>query len=95
GAMTARALIVDLPDEMPSIPPRLLLERPRDYIRSFETWMRQERLDVVGVVLEQLHQHLRHHTVERSTLDMKSLHRIFDVTPPDLSLPLLELLEAS
>ncbi len=92
GAMTARALLMDIPDVMPSIPPEVLLRDASEYVGAFETWMGQSRLDIVGVILESLRQHLLRAVPDR--IDLVGINRILDVTPPDLALPILDLIES-
>lgn len=92
GAMTARALVLDLPDVMPSIPPETLLRRAGEYVAAFETWMKSDRLDIVGVILEGLHQRLQAGPPP-SGIDVVGLNHILDITPPDLALPILDLVE--
>ncbi|MFT5679546.1 MAG: hypothetical protein ACI8RZ_000450 [Myxococcota bacterium] len=93
GQMTARALLLDLPDVMPTIPPDQLLSAASEYVGAFQTWMSQGRLDIVGVLLEGLRQRLLDGPPP-ARIDSAGLIRILDTTPPDLALPILDLVES-
>ncbi|MGB1276547.1 MAG: AAA family ATPase [Nannocystaceae bacterium] len=95
GPMTTRALLMDLPDVLPSVNPKELLASPGLFVERVQTWMKASRLDIVNVVFEQLRQTLLAAVRERQTLtmDVEGFHRILDLVPPDLGVPLLELVE--
>ena len=93
--MTTRALLMDLPDTMPSIAPEALLARPEEYLGSFRVWKDKGRHDVMGVVLENLRQHL---LAGRGAgpgveIDKAGMSKVLDLCPADVALPVLELLE--
>jgi len=93
--MTARALLMDLPDTMPQVPPERLLRKPREYLGSFRLWQKKKRHDVMGVVLENLRQHLLAGggPGPGRSVDHDGMNKILDICPADLALPVLDLLE--
>ncbi len=95
--MTARALLMDLPHDLPSVTPTDLLAKASEYEQSFRTWMDKGRLDIIGVVLEGLGHHLRAHSDAASdpATDLTGVHTLLDIAPVDMALPILELLEAA
>ncbi len=95
GPMTTRALLMDLPDVLPTVDPRELLAHPDRFVDRVRTWMQAKRLDIVNVVLENTRQQMQAAVKRREPMpvDIQGFHRILDLVPPDLGVPLLELVE--
>jgi MoxR-like ATPase len=93
--VTAKALLLELPEQMPDITPEALLRSPRAWLSTFQTWMARDRHDMVAATLENLKVFLRERpdAVPRKKIDRKGLDAILDVVPPDLAVPILDLLE--
>ncbi len=93
--VTAKALLLELPDQLPDMTPEALLRNPGAWLATFKTWMARERHDMVSVTLEALRVWLveNPNAVPRSEIDRKGLDAILDVVPPDLALPIVDLLD--
>lgn len=94
--MTARALVLELPEQMPDILPESLLRAPRTWLSTFQTWAARDRHDMMAATLDNLRVFLteRPDAVPRKKIDRKGLDAIFDLVPPDLAVPILDLLDA-
>lgn len=93
GSIAAQALLVELPDEMPRLAPSKLLAEPARFVETFEAWMTQQRVDIIGVVLEETRQYLRKQPVHLCDTRLHAMMQILDIVPADLGLPILELIE--
>ncbi|MFO0647587.1 MAG: AAA family ATPase [Polyangiales bacterium] len=93
--VTAKALLLELPEQMPEISPEALLRSPRVWHSTFQTWMARERHDMVAATLEELRVFLRDRpdAVPRKKIDRKGLDAILDMVPPDLAVPILDMLD--
>ncbi len=95
GPMTTRALLMDLPDVLPTVDPLEFVAYPDRFLERVQTWMAAKRLDIVNVVLEKTRQSLlaAQRNDRQVAIDVPGFHRILDLVPPDLGVPLLELVE--
>ncbi len=93
GPMTARALVMELNTQLAHIAPEDLLRQPAAYVRTFERWTKARQLDRVNIALDQLLEFLqRPERIPRGVV-LDDMHRVLNVVPPDLGLPVLERLE--
>ena len=93
--VTAKALLLELPDQIPDISPESLLRAPRTWLSTVRAWMDRERHDLVAITLENLRAFLteKPDAVPRKKIDRKGLAEILDIVPPDLAVPILDLLD--
>jgi hypothetical protein len=94
--LTAKALLMELPEHMPDISPESLLRAPRTWLSTVRIWVERERHDMVALTLDNLKRFLieRPDAVPRKKIDHKGLGEILDLVPPDLAVPILDLLDA-
>jgi hypothetical protein len=86
--ITAKALLMELPQLAPEVPPEKLLASPKEYLPLFQGWSKQGRLDNMYFVLDLLKRHLDSLSAipEVSRSDFTAL---LATVPPDLATPIL------
>ena len=89
--MAAKALAMELPESLPAIDPRDVLDHPDRWVASFDAWTRSSRLDILSVLVDGLRAELRRNGPPDPV--PPALYDLLDVLPTDLGLPLLRTLK--